>query len=140
MRTIKLSSPILVLAVSVLLFAFIVLLGLNSAPRAAASVGTGEEYLATTTYAASTAVRTLKAGYGALGQVTITGANTGVMTLYDATTSDVTKRVLATSSLPVIADFPASVAAGTYVFDARFSSGLLLVSSGAVATSSIMYK
>lgn len=140
MRTITPRAlPVLVAFVlSVLVLAFVSF----KTPAAHGSIKTGEEYTATTTYAALTpSIRTLKTTYGALGQVTITGANTGLMSLYDATTSDATKRAasMATSSI-LIADFPASAAAGTYTFDARFTNGLLLVSSGLVATSSIMYK
>lgn len=124
----------------VLVVAF--LISVNAAKTASASVRTGDEYLATTTNAASANTRTLKAGRGALGQVTITGAAAGTMTFYDATTSNSTLRTgqLATSSLAVIADFPASAAAGTYMFDAGFSNGLLLVTTGVAATSSVMTK
>jgi hypothetical protein len=141
MRTIIKPALAVVLAVCAVIVG-LVLIALRT-PLASASVITGDEYVATSTYAAlPQPVRTLKAGYGALAQVTITGANTGTMTLYDATTSNASLRTgqTATSSLTVLADFPASVAAGTYTFDARFSSGLLLSGSGLLATSTITYR
>lgn len=105
------------------------------------SVRTGDEYSATTTHALSVAVRTLKVGSGSLAQVTITGANTGPFTLYNATTSNVAARhpSKATSTI-FIADFPASTAAGTYLFDAKFDDGLLFVGTGLTATGSIMWR
>lgn len=135
------NRAIVFLAVMSLVLMAAFLVSVNT-PRALGSVTTGQEYLATTTNAASLNTRTLKAGRGALGQVTITGAGAGTMTFYDATTSNSTLRTgqLATSSLAVIADFPASAAAGTYMFDAGFSNGLLLVTTGVAATSSVMTK
>lgn len=112
------------------------------APSVSASVPVSNEYMATTTFGASTpTVRVLRPASGSLAQVTITGANTGFMTFYDATTSDITKRsaTMASSSV-LIADFPASVAAGTYTFDAATNYGLLLVTSGTPATSTITYR
>jgi hypothetical protein len=105
------------------------------------SVQEGQEYQATTTNAASTAIRTIKTGQGALGSLVITGDNTGTITFYNATTSDVTKRTgqKATSSI-TIADFPASSPEGTYTFDASFADGLLVVTTGAPATSTITYR
>ena len=106
------------------------------------SVPETQEYQATTTYAAQVPTeRKLKEGRGALAQVTITGDNTGLMTLYNATTSDVNKRTgnPATSTI-LIADFPTAAPEGTYTFDAVFTTGLLLVTSGTPATSTITYR
>ena len=100
------------------------------------SVQTGNEYNATTTGSIQTpAVRVLQTGPGSLGSVVITGANTGTIQLYNATTSDVTKRTgqKATSTI-TLADFPASAAAGTYTFDAVYTDGLLLVTSNSPVT------
>ena len=113
----------------------------------AGSTVTGSEYIATSTaantiYAASIGSQTLKTGFGSLAQVTITGANTGVFNLYNATTSDVNKRTgnKATSTI-LIASFPASAAAGTYTFDATFTDGLYLdLISGSLPTSTITYR
>lgn len=126
----------------VFLAAFFLIVYSDNPQNASASVVQGNEYTPTSTYAAVTPVRTLKTGSGSLAQVTITGANTGLMTLYDATTSNVTLRTgqTATSALSVLADFPASTATGTYTFDAVFNQGLLQSGSGAVPTTTITYR
>lgn len=112
------------------------------------SVVQGNEYQATSTaanalYGARTdAEGLLKTGYGSLAQVTITGANTGILNFYNATTSNVNLRTgnKATSTL-LIASFPASAAAGTYTFDATVSTGLLYVlEGGLMPTTTIMWR
>lgn len=117
-------------------------------PRADASVAVTNEYMATSTAASTLLGATIsndiliKTGQGALGSVVITGANTGIFSFYDATTTDVSKRTnnIATSSI-LIASFPASVAAGTYTFDVQYTNGLLLeLTSGNIATSTITYR
>lgn len=82
----------------------------------------------------------LKTAQGTLGSVIITGAQAGHMTVYNATTSDVTLRALATSSLDVLAHIPSSAAAGTYTFDAEANRGLLLVVEGTQPTTTITYR
>ncbi len=75
-----------------------------------------------------------------LGSVIITGATTGVWNIYDATTSDVTKRKLASSSL-LVASFPASLATGTYTFDVRLNDGLFIdLQSGSLPTTTITWR
>lgn len=132
----KASVAVLLLALIIGAYAVFV-----SSERALGSVPETQEYMSTTTYALSTAVRTLRVGTGALAQVTITGANTGLITIYNATTSNASLRAAdkATSTI-VIADFPVSTAAGTYTFDARYTDGLLVVTSGAPATSTITWR
>lgn len=79
---------------------------------------------------------------GSLAQVTITGANTGIIRFWDATTTDSTQRaaVYASSTL-LIATIPASAAAGTYTFDATFDCGLIYELQGGLApTSTIMWR
>lgn len=115
--------------------------------QAQGSVIVGNEYIATSTaqntlYGATiTSSRIIKTGYGALAQVTITGANTGVVNFYNATTSNILQRASnkATSTI-LLASFPASTAAGTYTFDAEFSDGLFIVIEGNAPTSTIMYR
>ena len=101
----------------------------NDAPFG--SVAVSNDYRATTT-AASTLFgatisdsRLIRSGYGSLGSVVITGATAGVVNIYDATTTDALQRAgnKATSSIQ-IATLPASLAAGTYVFDAQYNDGL----------------
>ena len=106
----------------------------------------GQTYSATSTRSfnntALTNLTLIKAGPGVLGSVVVTGAATGEWRLYDATTSDVTKRTgqIATSSLTYIS-FPASLVAGDYVFDMTLSNGLLYESiGGVVGTSTILYR
>ena len=106
-------------------------------------VTVGNEYNGTTTFPTNGTFGTLKVGTGALGSVTITGAAAGIFSLYDATTTDVTKRTdtVATSSLVKVANFPTSAAAGTYVFDRVFNLGLLFVQDqGTQGTSTITWR
>lgn len=111
------------------------------------SVVQGGEYVATSTasntlYGAFTGDQLLKTGWGTFGSVIITGANTGIMNIYNATTSDVTKRTnaIATSTI-LMASFPANTVVGTYTFDVVFTTGLLVeLESGLIATTTITYR
>ena len=81
-------------------------------------------------------------GPATLGSVVITGANTGVIHFYNATTTDITKRTdttTPTSSL-IVASIPASTAAGTYTFDVKAPIGLLMEIIGTSPTSTITYR
>ena len=109
-------------------------------------VPVSSEYLATTATSSVSGTfanpRLLKTGGGALGSVTITGAGTGILLLVDATTTDINARTgqRATTTI-TLAEFPASTAAGTYVFDAQFNDGLILTRlSGAGPTSTITFR
>ena len=87
-----------------------------------------------------TAAQLLKTSFGILGSVVITGAGAGSLDLYNATTTNANLRAIAaTSSLPVIASFPASTAVGNYDFDVAFNDGLLAVFSGAIGTSTLTF-
>jgi hypothetical protein len=92
------------------------------------SVASGDAYQATSTkdHLGNTIadLQRLKNGSGILGHVVITGANTGTFCLHDATTTNATLRTKTATS--TIACFPASVAAGTYIFDLTFNDGLIL--------------
>lgn len=111
------------------------------------SVNVGNDYLATSTVndATNIAIKdgaALKLSGGSFARITITTVGTAPLTFYDATTTDITKRAasLATSSLTTI-KIPASLAVGTYDFDADLKYGLVVkVGSGTVASSSIMYR
>lgn len=107
----------------------------------------GNDYQATTTaenavYGSFTSSRLIKTGYGALGTVNITGANTGAINFYDATTTDITKRTGNVSSSSIlIASIPASLTAGDYVFDIALSRGLYIdLVSGNMPTTTISYR
>ncbi len=136
------------------------LLGANKPPiekttvveRTVGSVNIGAEYsriniAASTAYGATTTpqrtatVGTIKIGSGSLGSVVITGAAAGLMNFYDATTSDVTKRTnnVATSTI-LLASLPASLVAGTYVFDVEFRTGLFVDITGTYPTTTVTYR
>lgn len=131
----------------------IVGLYMNILNRAGASVSdVSEAYLSTTTpYAGQIngvgGVVLLKGNTtgnanGVLGSVVVTGGpKGGTIALYDATTSDVTKRLgnLSTSSITLV-EIPAGTASTTYVLDSNFNTGLLLVTTGSVATTTITWK
>lgn len=114
------------------------------------SVAVSSEYTATSTAANTsegatvTTSRILKSGPGALGQVTITGANTGSMHFYNATTSATSGASgrapgIATSTI-LLASIPASAAAGTYTFDAQYNYGLYVVITGLAPTSTVTFR
>ena len=76
-----------------------------------------------------------------LGSVVITGAEAGTFTLYDATTTDITKRAAAKSTSSIqVAIFPVSATAGTYTFDKVLFDGLIIATSGPMPTSTITYR
>ena len=137
------------IAVALLLIAVtFAMLVLQSPNDALGSIRSGDEYVATSTasnamYGSTiTGDKLIKTGYGSLGSVVITGAGTGIWNIYNATTSNVLNRTgqPATSTI-LLASFPASVAAGTYVFDVTYTTGLLVeLESGIMATSTITYK
>ena len=120
------------------ILALIVLVGvgvgyLSSTKDVSASVAVTGEYNGTSTRTYNgvpiPAVTLLKTGQGTLGSIVITGANTGIINIYDGT-STVTNVQWSTTTLVSI---PASAAAGTYTFDINFTKGLLYTVS-AVAT------
>jgi hypothetical protein len=106
------------------------------------SVAVGGEYQSTTTkpYNGSslTNLTVLKSESGTMGSVIITGAGAGVMTLYDATTTNSSLRTKAATT--TLVSIPASAAAGTYTFDIQFYQGLIVELSGTVPTSTISWR
>lgn len=111
--------------------------------KAVGSVADGQTYSATTTKAFDgTALPTntiIKSGTGTFGSVVITGANTGVMAFYDATTTDSTLRT--NTATTTIAVFAASTAAGTYTFDVTVKYGLIYqLVSGTAPTSTVTFR
>ncbi len=78
---------------------------------------------------------------GILDKVVITGAATGVINFYDATTTNASIRFpQATSSLRVIASFPASTAADSYPVNVAFTNGLISEIIGTTPTTTITYR
>lgn len=138
-----------IIAVAFLLIAVtLAMLVLQNPREAYGSIRVGDEYMATSTAANSvygatiTGDALIRTGQGQLGSVIITGAGTGIINLYNATTSNVLARTgqPATSTI-LIASFPASTAAGTYTFDTTFTTGLLVeLESGVMSTSTITYR
>lgn len=83
----------------------------------------------------------IKTYAGVLDTVVITGASTGVINFYDATTTNASLRFpQATSSQKVIAQIPASAAAQPYHFNVAFSQGLISEVIGSTPTSTITYR
>ncbi len=124
-----------------LIFATAMLLMLNGANKATASVDySAAAYQSTTTRPVSgTAINSpaiLSLGYGVFGSVIITGTGTGTINFYDAT-STAAGTLTATTTL---ASFPASTAVGTYVFDIQYTKGLVMEVIGSVATSTVTWK
>ena len=114
---------------------------LRDTREASGSTIIGGEYQSTTTRRMPTGtgitnLTVLKSEAGTLGSIIITGANTGVLTLYDGT-STVTNTLWPTTTL---ATFPASTAAGTYTIDAVARKGIIIEYSGTVATATITYR
>ena len=111
------------------------------------SIITGQEYQATTTagnavFGAQTTGALLKTGFGSLGSVVVTGANTGILNFYDATTTNVNLRMGSTPTSTIhIASIPESMVAGTYTFDAEFTTGLLMdLYSGSMPTTTVTWR
>ena len=116
--------------------------GYNSRTTNVGSVSVGSEYYSTTTRPTLTpAIQVAKNGPGAVGNVTITGAAAGAIRLYNATTTNINLRTSqkATSSI-LIADFPNSTVAGTYVVDAAFSDGLIIDILGTIPTTTVTWR
>lgn len=124
-----------------------VLLWSNASP-AIGSVEVSNEYQATTTgqtadlsITASKLITNATRQRGALGSVVITGANTGFVWIYDATTTNATLRApSAGTSTILIASFPPSTAVGTYTFDAEYTNGLLVEISGIAPTTTVSFR
>jgi len=132
------SAIVSVITVSFILFANKKGLNLGSVQQ------TGEYHSTTTTstYGFSD-LTVLKGEGGTLGSIVVTKAGTTEMNLYNATTSDITKRTgnIATSSL-LLAHIPASPTVGTYVFDTIFTNGLLISvgQKSTLSTTTITYR
>lgn len=142
-----LSYSIAVLAVMIAFVgAFVVMT--YRADTSLAAVGIGNEYIATSTaqnsmYGANTSQSFLIAtGQGSLGTVIVSGANTGIVNFYDATTTNVSKRTgqPATSTI-LLFSMPASLAAGSYPIDVQFTTGLIMdLNGGNMPTTTITYR
>ena len=81
----------------------------------------------------------LKPVPGVLGSVIVTTTATGVLTIYNATTSNVTLRALATSSLEIIAIL-ANPVVGTYTYDIEADQGMIVKFDGIQASTTITFR
>lgn len=141
---------VVLLALFALFLSSLVLLSSRKLPSFG-SVGVGSEYNSTTTPQAGQINGTggvvmltpaTQTTNGSLASVTITGGpKSGTISLYDATTSNVNLRTgtLATSSIYLM-DIPAGAASTTFPCDCVYHTGLLLVTTGSVATSTITFR
>lgn len=106
----------------------------------------GQEYNATSTanggYGWGTTVGLIKTGQGSLGSIVLSGTSAGVLAVYDATTTDVTKRTgnRATSTI-IRGRIDSGQIAGTYTFDVSFSDGLIgVLEAGTMPTTTITWR
>lgn len=118
-------------------------------PKVIGSTALQNAYQSTTTgsgtgYNLAPAVVTLAdTGLGSpcvLGSIIPTVTAAGIITVYDATTSNVSLRAGATSTLRVLASFAASPTVGVYTFDSQCYKGLLFTSVGTQGTTTITYR
>lgn len=138
---------LLVALTASVVFVGVVLLTLDQPTVQVGSVETGQEYqsvslAASAVYGATASSPvTVKTRAGSLGSLVITGAADGVLHFYDATTTDASARTVTATTSLLIATIPASLAAGTYVFDLEFTDGLIVdLESGSFPTSTITYR
>lgn len=132
--------------IALLLTGFIVI-SFYSRPVQGSDFSPSSDYIATSTaasgvYGAITAGELIRSSYGSFGSIIITGANTGVINIYNATTTNVSLRTGNTpTSTILLTSIPANAATGTYTFDAQYTVGLYLdLVSGVMPTSTITYR
>jgi len=104
------------------------------------SVSRASEYNHVNMRATTTGSYVFKTAPGTLGSVIVATLGTGNIIFYDATTTNANLRVLATSSLNVLATVDASQAAGTYTYDMFFRDGLIGVFNGTQGTSTVTFR
>jgi hypothetical protein len=141
----------ILLAVAILIVIGVLVMVQKPSLNPLGSVSVGNAYLATSTRnfngAALTNLTRLKGSGnecvgGELSRVTITGANTGIIYFWDATTTNVNLRSSSQASSTIfIGSIPASAAANSYDFDADLKCGLIYeLTTGLAPTSTIMYR
>jgi hypothetical protein len=83
----------------------------------------------------------LKGSAGSLGSVILTGTTASPLVIYQATTTDATKRATAaTTSLTSIIAIPTGTTKDVFTFDISVPVGLMAVWGGVVSTSTITYR
>lgn len=105
------------------------------------SVTGGNEYYATSTPLTGVWVdKLIKKGQGSFSTLIVTGAGTSAYILYDATSTQAWFGGKA-STTQQLANIPASLAAGTYVFDVTFTDGLFMdVITAGTGTSTVTFR
>lgn len=106
---------------------------------ATASIQDGQSYMATTTdstwSAVAGSIKVLKVGPGTFGSVIITTNTTGLINVYDGTTTS------STIGTTTIAKFGASATTNTYTFDVAFAKGLVIENpTGSLASTTITWR
>lgn len=140
-------------AIVLLLVGFVGIGSFKNPKVAVGSVVDGQGYFSTTTPTAVSGSQGVAGVFalasttplgtrsGIFGSVIITGTSTGAFAIYDATTTDITKRTNAISTSSItIASFPAGMPSGTYIFDSQYSLGLIAVYTATVGTTTITWK
>lgn len=85
-------------------------------------------------------IAVLKSSWGTLGSVVLTGANTGEIYLYDATTTNNNLRKGTATSSITIAHFDSSATVGNYDFNSVLNNGLIVEVVGTAPTTTITFK
>lgn len=137
----KLEKILLAFGITLTIFALVLVATRNQTKIVDASVAFGNDYHSTTTVVAITGgalprYSLLQLGPGTFGSLVITGANTGIINVYDGTTTS----NHSDSATTTIATFPASAGTGTYTFDAQYYKGLIVEIIGVAPTSTITYR
>lgn len=124
------------------LFAFLFVFGLvklnPTTPVSIGSVPVANEYQSTTTDATFlNTAKLLDTGSGSLANINITTVGTGTLTLYDATTTDITQRAsnLSTSTI-ILAKYQVTTGTGSWQIDSVYRNGLMAEFIGTVVASS----
>lgn len=121
-------------------------LAIQPAQQSLGSVAVSNEYQATTTSTGRFTVPVLVSdkittGSCVLGSIVLTGTATGIINIYDATTTNASLRAASQSTSSILlANIPASAAAGTYTFDAQCTRGLIIDSTGTMPTTTITFR
>jgi hypothetical protein len=106
------------------------------------SVVDGQAYTATSTKDqlgnSISDYKVLKSSGGVYGAFVITGANAGIVFVYDATTTDATQRT--NTATTTIASYPTNLVAGEYPCECSFGYGLLIDYGSGIATGTISWK
>ena len=128
---------------TLLLLAITVLLALSiftgNGVTSIGSVSVSDEYQSIQTGAGLANGTVLKPVPGVLGSVVVTTTAVGTLTIYNATTSNVTLRAGATSTLEILAVL-SNPTAGTYTYDVEADQGMIVDFSGTQASTTITYR